>query len=535
MRMNKIDTYIKLLIICITFIGCIFLSSNLFMDNQNTIKHILGKTGTVVFILYYTISYSFNKNNKIPLTTVYIIACIVSITCLEAVYGTTSFIYDSILYHKMNPAHGSFDNPAGFSALLATVYPYLLYLNRIQMGKLFFLVRFMLVLFPVAVILSASRTGILCIMAIILFYIIHRIKISYKKTTIISIAIIIPFVYILYNVNKDSANGRLFIWRNTFELIKQKPIFGYGANAFKSEYMIQQAIFFADNPDSSYTMIADNVIYPYNEFINILLEYGIIGLFLLIIFIFILYISYRKYRSTVNLYAAISCLSIILFSCFSYPLSYTCIWIVLGLNIYLLLKPLLQKRNLFLKRFYLNKIIAICIIAITINILYNTAQNSVKEYKWKRAHDSYTSTKSENALYEFQELYNYMKTNPYFLFNYASILYHNGMYDYGYIIAKESKSLWSNYDTEILLGNIEFERKNHKKAIMHYMTASNMCPAKFYPLVQVQQIYKNIGDSISAQEFATQIIYKPVKVKSRKVEQIKELMRYELKIINNEI
>lgn len=506
----------------------------MFMDNQNTIKHILGKAGVAIFILYYTISYLF-INNKLSSSTVHFISAIVLISCLEAVYGIACFISNFILYHTVNPVNGSFDNPAGFSVLLVAVYPYLLYLNQLRKGKRKVIIRFMLVLFPIAVLLSASRTGIICIVTIILFYIVRRIGISYKKISMISIAIIIPFVCILYNINKDSANGRLFIWKNSFELIKQNPIFGYGANAFKSMYMTQQAKFFADNPDSPYTLIADDVKFPYNEFVNILLEYGIMGIFVLIIFIAVLYISYRKGKNIVKLYVVTSCLSIILFSCFSYPLSYNCIWIILGVNIYLLLKPLLQTIDFFLKRFNLNKIMAICVIALTVKSFYNTIQNSVKEYKWKIAYESYTSTRNDSVLYEFQELYNSMKKNPYFLFNYASILYHNGKYDYGYTIAKESKSLWCNYDTEILLGNIEFERKNHKKAIMHYMTASNMCPAKFYPLVQLQQTYKNIGDSTSAKELAIKIVNKPVKIKSRKIEQIKELMQYELKIKNNEI
>ena len=56
-----------------------------------------------------------------------------------------------------------------------------------------------------------------------------------------------------------------------------------------------------------------------------------------------------------------------------------------------------------------------------------------------------------------------------------------------------------------------------------------MCPAKFHPLVQIQQLYRNIGDTVSANEFATRIINKPIKIKSHKIELIKELMKHELK------
>lgn len=94
MRMNKIDTYIKLLIICITFIGCIFLSSNLFMDSQNTPKQICGRIGVISFILYNALSMLFKFNSWSKNYIQHIVICIVSVVSIEAVYGTTSFIYD---------------------------------------------------------------------------------------------------------------------------------------------------------------------------------------------------------------------------------------------------------------------------------------------------------------------------------------------------------------------------------------------------------------------------------------------------------
>lgn len=500
------------------------------MDAQNTPKQLFGEIGVTLLVLYYACSIllkqSRTKNDKFYF---YAILCFSIIAVIEAAYGIAGFVSDFMFHHKANPVCGSFNNPAGFAVLLSSIYPYFLYLAQVTKGKNRRYIYISIAVIFIAMFMSASRSGILCIISVSLLYILYKKRIAYGKIAIIAMIPICILIYILYTINRNSANGRLFIWARSFELIKERLIGGYGTGAFKANYMTHQANYFESNPESAYSMIADNVQYPYNELINLVLEYGLMGLLLFAIFIICVLLCYRKNHTTVKVYAAMSCLSIALFSLFSYPFFYTYTWIIVGFNLYLIVKPSYLKFDSLMERLHIKYIFAFCTMIFASVLIYTKIQYTHKELKWKAVHKQYMDTRNGDVLLEYQLLYDDMKSNPFFLFNYAVILYNQGKYDESYIIAEQAKSLWKNYEIELLLGDIEDKRNNPSKAIQHYMTASNMCPAKFHPLVQIQQIYKNHGDSISARKYATKIINKPEKVKSQQIKQIKELIKFELR------
>ncbi len=58
-------------------------------------------------------------------------------------------------------------------------------------------------------------------------------------------------------------------------MIKDKPIVGHGIGAFEAHYMEYQASYFERHPDSKYTMLADNVKHPFNEFLLVGVQLGV--------------------------------------------------------------------------------------------------------------------------------------------------------------------------------------------------------------------------------------------------------------------
>lgn len=47
----------------------------------------------------------------------------------------------------------------------------------------------------------------------------------------------------LYSYKKDSADGRILIWKISLEMVKDKPILGYGFDGFRKNYMNYQAAY----------------------------------------------------------------------------------------------------------------------------------------------------------------------------------------------------------------------------------------------------------------------------------------------------
>ena len=73
--------------------------------------------------------------------------------------------------------------------------------------------------------------------------------------------------------------------------------------------------------------LADNVSSPFNEYLNIMIKFGYLGMIILISGILLLIFCYckdPKYEKRIALY---SLLSIGIFSMFSYPFTYPFVWI----------------------------------------------------------------------------------------------------------------------------------------------------------------------------------------------------------------
>lgn len=79
----------------------------------------------------------------------------------------------------------------------------------------------------------------------------------------------ILFIISIYYYKKDSADGRLLIWRVSIDMIADAPLVGHGIGTFENKYMYYQAQYFESHPYSKYEKLADNIVYPYNEFLRI--------------------------------------------------------------------------------------------------------------------------------------------------------------------------------------------------------------------------------------------------------------------------
>ena len=236
---------------------------------------------------------------------------------------------------------GTFPNPGplgGFLAVSSTLLWGLIVTSQNRLFRFVSVLLFGIIVY--ALILSDSRagwmsalTGIVCISVWSWRkYLQQFIHTSYRKRAIlIGAAGVLIFTYFYRPM---SANGRLLIWRVCADMIADKPLFGFGVNGFANNYMLYQAEYFRLHPDSIFMECADNVAYPYNEFIHTLVNFGVVGLALLL---FILYSVLSRPSSThVNAMLKSGFVSLLIFGCFSYPTSVFRLWILFPLFIVLL-------------------------------------------------------------------------------------------------------------------------------------------------------------------------------------------------------
>lgn len=125
----------------------------------------------------------------------------------------------------------------------------------------------------------------------------------------------------LYSYRSDSVWGRFQIWRITCSLITDAPVWGHGGSmSFDANYMLYQAAYFRSHPDSPFAILADNVKAPFNEYLWMAAQWGLVSL----IFVYIIVWQVLRFKTMDPLQrSAIASLGGIMVASFtSYPLHY---------------------------------------------------------------------------------------------------------------------------------------------------------------------------------------------------------------------
>lgn len=158
-------------------------------------------------------------------------------------------------YHGSFTVTGPFDNPAGISALLALLLPFLLYFCRWSEKRYRLLVITATSLVVTVIVFSRARTAILAVVVVSIFFLIRLLKERGIKMRPLHYGVIsVSFLLVLaglFLMKRDSANGRLFIWQCSARLVSEKPVLGYGGNGFTANYMNEQASYFVKNPNEN--------------------------------------------------------------------------------------------------------------------------------------------------------------------------------------------------------------------------------------------------------------------------------------------
>jgi O-antigen polymerase len=116
-----------------------------------------------------------------------------------------------------------------------------------------------------------------------------------------SMLLIIPFMYSLYIKKQASADGRIFIWKVSYNMIKQQPLFGYGYGTFERKYNLFQADYIKQGKASPNEIVhAGFVSMSYNEYLQNMLEGGILGFSIFILLLINILITPIRAKAIFN-------------------------------------------------------------------------------------------------------------------------------------------------------------------------------------------------------------------------------------------
>lgn len=363
----------------------------------------------------------------------------------------------------------------------------------------------------------------------LLYYYDNRYKVPLKvpkmrppKWVVLSTIILsIPILTILfYEYKPNSVLGRGLIYEISAPLTLHSPIIGLGLNRFESIYNLAQAEYLNTyDIQIDRILLADNVQYAFNEFLQITIEIGFIGLLITIITIYLIFNLECRSRN-VNIYiicigAKFSLLSILICSLFSYPFHSWSINVVAIFYLAILSVNAKVTSSLTTDRYWL----------ICIPIFIASAGLEIRRYaalkKWENASHLAATDNFSKAVTLYKEIHPVLSKHGRFLFNYGSELSVAGRYFESQVVLEEAKRYYAHADLYLYLGHVYESLADSVRAESHFQISSDISPSKFTPKYYLLRFYFRTRQFTKAKILARNIINYPVKIPSVEVSTIK--------------
>lgn len=501
----------------------------------------IGQMVILWFILRYTIS-------KYPMLLHYFLFVLIGIGFIEAIWGFKQLQGWAYSNHSLFRLTGSFFNPGPYSGYLAITLPVAFGVLLKQSKRNFLYYFSALCILTIIVVLPAgmSRSAwIAATCSCVWVYFMYRldwkrIKIKlrqHRKLHIIGsmlgcILLIGGSIY-LYTLKKDSADGRFLMWKITAKAIQKQPIMGTGLGGFPAAYAETQAEYMASGKASEQErLVAGCPEYAFNEYLQIGLEQGLVGLALFIAWIGLIFykgIKNKRYDCCSGL------MSLTIFATSSYPLQLPDFWVVLiFLGVICVMPDTLmtsQREIKPTKHEGYNKIFFMGIAVLGIMLFWGQKDYYKAYQKWNRAQLLYKNKAFEAASEEYEPLYPLLKHKPEFLFEAAQCLSKTGQFEKANEYLRRAVLLSADPMLYCVMAKNEQSLGQYRQAENHLLHAIDILPERIYPYYLLAGLYSEPAyyQPIKLKIAIDSVLTKKPKVESSAIREMKEKVKKYIK------
>lgn len=487
-----------------------------------------------------------NKDNR------YIIIVIISVILLVAniqiiwIYLQWSGKLNSFnMYHSIT---GSFSNPSPMSIYLSLHLPLALALyiyipksdNNIELSAKILSVITIIFICLILPITKSRTSWIIAILGIglVIFFLpkvhnyIYRFMNSPTKRLSFGSALIGIMILggiILYNFKKDSADGRLLIWKVGLSMTKDNLLFGKGFDAVPREYDKYQALYFASgNANSTEIALADQLGSVFNDYIHIMVEFGLLGLCLFLFLLIILIKHYFKEKTIIEQGVTVSAILFFIAALFTYPLQtlpilllfVVCIAIASGME---------QGQRVYLFPFNLNSFKTVSLIVSTFWLI-NVMKEQIRFYRafefaydgivWHLGKENY-----QQSLISYEKSLSELPLNGWIMMQYGKALAQTKQHKKSIEVLTKAKEMITDTSLYRSLGDSYCYFKNYDEAEKCYRLAINIVPNKFSTRSHLANLFLMKHDTIQAKKIALEILNLPIKIPSQRITSIRKEMK----------
>lgn len=326
-----------------------------------------------------------------------------------------------------------------------------------------------------------------------------------------------------FHLKEDSANGRLLMWKIACQAIAEQPWTGYDSEGFPAAYAEAQERYFAagkGSPGEIY--VAGTPDHAFNEYLTMAVRYGWGGLALLLtvgIAAVVCAIRLQAYGVTGAL------LAVAVFAFSSYPLQLPDF---LAAVVVLVTVPICSYL-----RYKSDRLRGLWIVSVPL-CLYIPLKGLQQSEVWQARHEAAKEWRMVRTLYhmgayataceDYAPLYERMRWNHNFLFEYGRALHQSGQYEESNRIMEEAERLCGDPMIINIQGKNQQALGEFDRAARLYRRAYNRLPNRIYPLYLEMEMYASpdCRQMEMAKELAQRIISTKEKVPSQAVEEMKK-------------
>lgn len=489
----------------------------------------------VVSVVCCLLSFCLNRKLCLSFPSI-VIWVLIALGGIEAIWGLRQIYGLAVSNHSLYALTGSFYNPGPYSGYLAMVFPLCFHewLNLkekigrtwIERGMHYMALGVMLLIFCV---LPAGMSRSAWISAVISGVWVYGMHVSWgsklkevgkryrRKIVLVCVAgvvILIVIGYSLFQLKAASANGRLFMWKISILAIAESPVVGHGIGNFVSAYGRAQENYFANGEYSEVEeLVAGSPEYAFNEYLQVVVEYGIPFLFVVLLIIaFCLWKGSSEGR--IGLCGGV--IAILVFAFSSYPMQIP----GFAVTFYFLLAACVIGRS---------KIMLLLFIAIIALLgAYYWEYNQYTVYKeWHRNRMLYNIGAYRSAREDYEKLYPELKNQGAFLFEYGLCLHKLEEYDSSTKVLKEAMRHSNDPMILNIIGKNYQASGNYKRAEEYLIRSTHRLPGRIYPYYLLVKLYAEpeYQQPEKLKRAAEIVLMKEPKVQSTAVKEMREKVK----------
>lgn len=356
---------------------------------------------------------------------------------------------------------------------------------------------------------------------------ISRYLMSVSLTSIFTLIFILTFMF-----KSDSTQGRILIYKISFDIFKEFYLVGIGLGGFKQKYLLYQALYFSND---SFTvkelLLADNTYFAFNDYWQFTIEAGILGLIALALILVLLTFLIRKAlwknrvdRPVVLLLAVAQMLAINVAAFFTHvfeKLHFQTLYLICVIVVCYYVSESFKRWSL---------LTAGITIASLLYLHFNLPLHSYMAYKrFEEAKELAFAGYSHESLEILMHIYPSMKSSHAYQMFYGEMLLKNEKLSEAEKILRMAAATVPANSLYVQLGNCFQRQKKMVEAERAYRLAVNMVPNRLSSRYTLFQFYISCNRTAEAIKVGIDILSIPVKIHSHYSQLIRSDTKTELK------